>query len=512
MEAISNLAEDSMMKKIGFLMVLTFFLLAFPGMSQAASAGTHIYLDGVELEQPVKAQAGNVNGSVMVPLRVIIESLGYDVNWEQKSGIVTIRQGDKNLQLTVGSNKATVDGESVKLSAAPMLQGGSTMVPLRFVGEQTGLKVSWDNDSKSAYLYSPDGGAAGAVIPGMGSSSPDSSNGQSEATEESGSEQEEAYIPEAPIGNGSVGVADLSMIQGISFSENKLIIAETGGIKPSVFTMNGPDRLVVDIPNATFADTFQNAHPLDQTLRGQFAVTDYPDVSQIRYSMFDTKTSTIRIVVDLNYATQFQVTNVGDGLVIIDLSATSSTPITQPGNGGKPLVVIDAGHGGSAPGAISITNKKEKDFALAVALKVEKLLKKETGLDYVLTRSTDATVSLQDRAKLANDLNATIFVSIHGNSVDAKTSPSGSETYYSRDESIPLADVMHRHLVESTKLPDRKVRKKSLHVTRETVMPAVLLEVGYLKNKTDEALMYSEDFQQRVAEGIVAGMKEYLGV
>ncbi|WP_318758573.1 AMIN domain-containing protein, partial [Escherichia coli] len=78
------------------------------------------------------------------------------------------------------------------------------------------------------------------------------------------------------------------------------IIAETGGIKPSVFTMNGPDRLLVDIPYASFADTFQTAHPLDQTLRGQFAVTDYPDVSQIRYSMFDTKTSTIRIVVDLD--------------------------------------------------------------------------------------------------------------------------------------------------------------------------------------------------------------------
>ncbi|MNN62804.1 N-acetylmuramoyl-L-alanine amidase LytC precursor [compost metagenome] len=106
-------------------------------------------------------------------------------------------------------------------------------------------------------------------------------------------------------------------------------------------------------------------------------------------------------------------------------------------------------------------------------------------------------------------------MSIHGNSLDTvKTgvNPSGSETYYTRDESIPLANVMHKHLVAATGLSDRKVRYSSLHVTRETVMPAVLLEVGYLSNASDETLMYTEEFQQRVAEGIVAGIKEYLGL
>ncbi|RCX23363.1 N-acetylmuramoyl-L-alanine amidase [Fontibacillus phaseoli] len=500
------------MKKIGFLMMLMFFLLAFPGMSQAASGGTHIFLDGVELEQPSQAQAGNVKGNVMVPLRVIIESLGYDVNWEQKTGVVTIRQGDKNLQLTVGSSKASVDGKDVNLSASPLLQNNSTMVPLRFVGEQTGLKVSWDNETKSAHLYSPDGGAAGTVVPGRGSSSPENGAGEVSQLEEGGTGEEDTYIPGASNGTDTPPVTDIGYINGISFGENRLMISASHGIEANVFTMSAPNRLVVDIPNVTFADTFKDSHQLDSTLRGQFAVTDYPEVSQVRYSLFSSNPSTVRVVVDLNQASQFQVTNAGDGLVIVDLAATSSTPVEQPGSSGKPLVVIDAGHGGSAPGAISISNKKEKDFALAVALKVDQLLQQEAGLDYVLTRTTDATLSLEDRAKMANDLNATVFVSIHGNSVDAKTSPSGTETYYSRDESIPFANVMHKHLVEATGLPDRKVRYKSLHVTRETKMPAVLLEVGYLKHKTDEALMYSEDFQQRVAASIVAGIKEYVGM
>lgn len=500
------------MKKIGFLMVFAFFLLMLPSVSMAAAqSGTHIYLDGAELEQPADAQAGSVKGSVMVPLRVIIENLGYEVDWDKKTGLVTIRQGERSLQLTVGSTQAVVDGKATELSAAPVVQGGSTMVPLRFVGEQTGLKVSWNNDSKSAYLYSPDGGESVGVVPGRTSSSPEEEaagdgtltpvTGGGEQTDDS------TYIPDSPP-TGEGGAAELN---GIGFGENRLTIAVSAAVQPKVFTMSGPDRLVVDIPNTAFSESFKQQHSLSASLQGELPVTDYPDVAKIRYSMFDNATSTIRIVVDLNKAVHYQVNNEGDGLLVVDLAAPFTVPVVPPVTNGKPLVVIDPGHGGKQPGATSITNKNEKDFTLALALKVEALLKQETGLNVLMTRTTDVTLGLEERAKLANDNQATVFVSIHGNSFDGVTSPTGSETYYSRDESLPLAEVMHKHLVEGTGLPDRKVRKKSLHVTRETKMPAVLLEVGYLKHKTDEALMYSEDFQQRVAESIVAGIKEYLG-
>ncbi|WP_334071507.1 MULTISPECIES: N-acetylmuramoyl-L-alanine amidase family protein [Paenibacillus] len=499
------------MKKIGFLLVFAFFLLMLPSVSMAAQGGTHIYLDGAELEQPADAQAGSVKGSVMVPLRVIIENLGYEVDWDKKTGLVAIRQGKRSLQLTVGSTKAVVDGKAIELSAAPVVQGGSTMVPLRFVGEQTGLKVSWNNDSKSAYLYSPDGGESVGIVPGRTSSSPEEeAAGDGTLTPVTGGGEQtdkSTYIPESPPAKEGATV-DLN---GIGFGENRLMIAVSDAVQPKVFTMSGPDRLVVDIPNVVFSEGFKQQHPLSDSLQGELPVTDYPDVSKIRYSMFDNSTSTIRIVVDLNKEVQYQVNNEGDGLLVVDLAASSTVPVVPPVYSGKPLVVIDPGHGGKQPGATSITNKNEKDFTLALALKVEALLQQESGLDVLMTRTTDVTLSLEDRAKLANDNQAAVFVSIHGNSFDGKSSPTGSETYYSRDESLPLANVMHKHLVEGTGLPDRKVRKKSLHVTRETKMPAVLLEVGYLRHTTDEALMYSEDFQQRVAESIVAGIKEYLG-
>lgn len=489
------------MKKIGCLIALLFCFLAFPSMSNAASGDTHIYLDGVELEQPEQAKAGVVNGSTVVPLRVIVESLGYEVQWDQKAKTITIVQGTNTLNLTVDHSEAIVNGTAVKLTAPPIIQNSVTLVPLRFVGEQTGLTVSWDNQTKSAYLTSQSDGSGGEVQPGMGSEAPannPSENGSSVVVP-----------PTTGIDNSTPEQQVKSYIYGISFSGNRLMVSADPGVQPNVFLLSGPDRLVVDIPNAAFSDSFASLLPLDATNNGAFAVTEYPDVSQVRYSIFDQATSTIRIVIDLNHRVEYQMNIDGTDLFTVDLTAASG----YPGLGtGRPLVVIDAGHGGSQPGAISITKKQEKEFTLAVTLKVEQLLKQETEFDYVLTRSTDVTMTLQDRVKIANDLNATLFVSVHGNSIEGKSNVTGSETYYTRDDSIPFANVMHKHLVAATGLTDRKVRYSSLHVTRETTMPAVLLEAGYLSNSNDAAVMYTDAFQQRVAEGIVAGIKEYLGL
>lgn len=118
--------------------------------------------------------------------------------------------------------------------------------------------------------------------------------------------------------------------------------------------------------------------------------------------------------------------------------------------------------------------------------------------------------------KIAQAANATLFVSLHANSLDVsypnRSKVNGSETYYSRSESLPLAEIMQKHLVAGTGFKDNGVRSKSLHVTRETRMPAVLLEAGYLTNAGDEAGLYSEQLQNNLAREIVAGIKEYLGL
>ncbi|GGA23667.1 N-acetylmuramoyl-L-alanine amidase family protein [Paenibacillus physcomitrellae] len=477
------------MKKFGFLIILFLSVLAFPLTGHAASKATHILLDGNEIDLSADRQVQVVNNSVMIPIRVVVEELGFNVDWNSKTGTVTIQQSGNVITLLTNGNTATVNGQSFKLTAPAFAKNGTTFVPVRFVSEQMGLTVDWNNLTKTVSLTTTNSGSGSGSLPGGNSG-----------------------------GSGSVVVPDpssnLVSLTGLSYSDNRLILAVDGQVSPKTSTLTNPDRIVIDLPNVKFASDFASRFPLDSHQTGTVPVTSYPDVSQIRYSLFNSQPSTIRIVLDLNYAKGFEMTNANDGLVIIDLNKGTapgaSTPAT-PGSNGKKLVVIDAGHGGSDPGAISVNGRKEKDFNLAVVLKVEKLLKNEPNIDYVLTRSGDTYPTLSDRTNLANKLKADAFVSVHGNS--GPSSASGVETYYTRSgSSQTFANIMHKYLVKATGLPDRKVRQESLHVTRETTMPAVLLECGFLSNKGDEAKMYSAAFQQKVAEGIVAGIKEFLGV
>lgn len=484
------------------MLLFMFLLLVLPSISSAASSSTHIYLDGVELQQPGDASADIVNGNVMVPLRVIAEGLGYDVKWEQTTGTVTIAQNENTLQLVLNNEQALVGTNPITLSTPPFLQHNTTMVPLRFVGEQMGLGVSWDNVTKSAYLYSPITGTG----EGVGSNESKSPAIVNEPVTLPVTQDVGATLPTTSTENNE-SQGNLAIINGISYTDQRLTISASANIETNVFTLNEPTpKIVIDIPNVMFSDSFKNLLLNEYgKLEGSLLVENNEKVSGVRYSLFSNSPSTVRIVLDLKKENPYQTLNFGNGQVSIELTEKRDT--------GRKLVVIDAGHGGSQPGTVGITKKLEKDFNLAVALKVESLLKQDGSVDFAFTRTSDVKLSLEERSKFANDLQADLFVSIHGNSLEAaKGNPSGTETYYSRDESIPFANVMHKHLVGATGLNDRKVRYSSLHVTRETTMPAVLLEVGYLSNIGDEALMYTEEFQQRVAESIVAGIKEYLGL
>src|SRR5690606_10309138 len=105
----------------------------------------------------------------------------------------------------------------------------------------------------------------------------------------------------------------------------------------------------------------------------------------------------------LRRSASYTLTDNGDGILTV---ALTEDPQAQDG---KPIVAIDPGHGGSDPGAISVTKKHEKQFNLALGLKVEQLLKQEPGLEVVLTRKDDHALSLQERVQLAHDANADLF-------------------------------------------------------------------------------------------------------
>lgn len=206
---------------------------------------------------------------------------------------------------------------------------------------------------------------------------------------------------------------------------------------------------------------------------------------------------------------------------IPNLPPTSSLPINVPppiirplppannNNRSRPLVVIDAGHGGTDPGAIGIGGLREKDVILPISQKVAQILEQQ-GIQVRMTRDTDVFISLQGRTALANSLNADLFVSIHANSAGAnKPQVSGLETYYFQS-GRNLATVIHRNILQRLNINDRRVRQARFYVLRTANMPSVLVETGFLTGTEDASRLRNPNYQQQMAQGIAAGILEYI--
>jgi N-acetylmuramoyl-L-alanine amidase len=177
----------------------------------------------------------------------------------------------------------------------------------------------------------------------------------------------------------------------------------------------------------------------------------------------------------------------------------------------KYIVVIDPGHGGEDPGATGVSGKYEKDFTLSLSKKVAQILEEEPEIEVHMTREDDTFISSKGslRATFANDLNADLYISIHGNTF---TDPdlSGTQSYYFHDYSRSFAEGMHQHVVNATGFTDQGIKEENYYVLRDTKMPSVLLEIGYLTNALEEQKMLRDDFQETIAASIYMGIKEYL--
>lgn len=173
-------------------------------------------------------------------------------------------------------------------------------------------------------------------------------------------------------------------------------------------------------------------------------------------------------------------------------------------------VVIDPGHGGEDPGSKGASGLYEKDFTLSLSKRVVERIKENPNLKVFMTRDDDSFISAKERyrPKFANDLDADIYISIHGNTF-TNSSVSGTETYYFKEESLEFASIIHQHLINATKFNDRGVKQEEYFVLKDTTMPAVLLEIGYLTNPKDEQTMFSDIFQETVADAIYEGILEY---
>ncbi len=174
----------------------------------------------------------------------------------------------------------------------------------------------------------------------------------------------------------------------------------------------------------------------------------------------------------------------------------------------RKIVVIDPGHGGGDPGGIAADNTYEKALTIDISRRL-KLALEAQGAVVIMCRQNDENPSLQARSDMGNFNNADLFVSVHINSF-FHSYANGTETYYYKPSDKPLAVAVHQEMVGALGFRDNGVKRARLYVLRNTRMPAVLVEPGFITNPLEFERMAMPDVRQKIAQAITTGILNYL--
>lgn len=179
------------------------------------------------------------------------------------------------------------------------------------------------------------------------------------------------------------------------------------------------------------------------------------------------------------------------------------------------LVVISAGHGGRDPGAIA-GDIHEADINLSIALKLNDLLVK-LGVDTLMIREDDTFYSLEERVMIANENKAALFISIHSNALEdpefdgIMTLVHSGAINYKKINGRTAGEIIHKYLIEATGATDRDVRfRDKIIVLKDTAMPAVEIEAGFLTNEAELSKLIDDTYQTIIAAAAADGIIDVL--
>ena len=349
-------------------------------------------------------------------------------------------------------------------------------------------------------------------------------------------------------------------------ASTRVVITTNGALRYAVGRLPNPERLYVDLLQAHLASGWQKKKLSVDDARitairvaqhRQGVVRVVLDIQQIKtYQVFSLKTP-YRIIIDLQGTQQTQQPPP-------QVQAPKSQPPRQPTQplqpkptgsyASQPTIVIDPGHGGKDPGALGPNELLEKDVALQVAKALRQLIHEHLPrYRVIMTREQDVFVPLTERTKTANDNQAEVFVSIHTNaskrrnvhgietwyfSFEAKTERAQdiaarennmSVTQFSElerilrdlhetdriNQSALLAGATQKAMVTTLSehdhtIPDRGVDGAPFIVLLRTEMPSILVEIGFLTNKTEAAQLQQQSYQNALAQGIFQGLNTFL--
>lgn len=288
------------------------------------------------------------------------------------------------------------------------------------------------------------------------------------------------------------------------------IVVETsvGASNYKVFALKNPNRLVMD-----FGELSDSTH----------ATIALPDTHTATNPSKTTTTTTSKNTGSSSQASEVAKETTGTSTTINKPSTQTheETPVVTNGSLQGRKITLDPGHGGNDSGAIGPTGVMEKSVTLRVATEVERLLQ-NAGATVYMTRTTDTEVSpkganasdieeLQARCDVGNNSNSDIFVSIHMDSFSGPAARGTTGYYYSLSSQAArtLADKIRQGVVNQLGTQSRGTQSCNFYVVKHTQMPATLVEVAFISNPSEEALMNSADGIKKAAQGIFNGIVSY---
>lgn len=515
-----------MQKLLKSTALLLIILLLMPLASFAANDTITLYINDKKINTDVPPEIRN--GRTLVPVRVIFEYFDAKVYWNDTLKQVTVATKDKTIVLTVNSNTVIVNSSRYVLDTAPVIKEGRTLVPVRFISETLGNKVEWDEKTRSVKISSQGASAPPATTPSfkynINSISVNTQKTEDVVTLKTTCDTSPSMMVYANPYRIILDFESTALKNG-----DGKITAESGFIKEIRYARHEDfSRVVIECKNTQPYKASFNSGTVTVKVgsKDTYVETTDPSDDEDKDDNNDINDDTSKDNPD-NSSDEDSSDNSSD-------NNPDNTDTEEPKEEYDPyaklkfmasrdenniLIILDAGHGGSDPGAIGYDKDgnailNEKDVNLTVANKVAKLLTQK-GIKFRQTRSTDKYLKLQEITEFANSFDADMFVSIHSNAMDDPNiygtmvlyNGNGDDSYGIDGKTI--ASYIKEEIVKNVDVYDRGIiSRPGLWVLRKTYMPAALVECAFVTNEGDRKLLMDEEVLDMFAKSIADGIEK----
>jgi N-acetylmuramoyl-L-alanine amidase len=486
------------------------FALAFVGAQPVPTAAPYTVLSA-DGRRPLPARV--IGGQEMVALDDLATVFQLTVREDSLAGGLTVTARGQTIVLTPGQSLASVAGRLISLPAAPVREGRAWFVPIDFVGRALAPALGGRLELRKPSRLILVGDIRVPRVAGR-------------------------IEPQGSLARLTLEVAPQTA-HAVTQDGNRVVIKfEADGLDAALPASPAPELIQAVRPGDGPASIVVDLGPRG----GSFRASDLPG-----------ERGAVRIVVDIMAAP----TTAPAAPTTPAAPTPTPTPPSEPPPlldippvGGLRTVVVDAGHGGEETGARGPQGTLEKTVTLGVARRLKAALEARLGIRVLLTRDADATVGLDERAAVANNNKADLFISLHANA-SVRSAAAGAEVFYlsldeygdqaqriakGETEALPvfgggvrdievilwemaqaryieqsavLAQAVEGALRERVPMSPRAIQQAPFRVLVGANMPAVLVEMGFITNAEQEKQLSSDAFQSTIVQALVDSIARY---